>query len=43
MLISYDNCVTVFDIHFGRPRIAFYRAVTFLSKFLMAGSEYGTA
>ena len=42
--MSYGNCVTTFDIHFGRPQITLCRAVTFLSSFFfMAGSEYGTA
>ena len=33
----YGSCVTTFNIHFGRPHIALYRAV-----FFMARSEYGT-
>ena len=40
--MSYGNCVTAFDIHFGRLHIALCRAVTFLSSFFMADSEYGT-
>ena len=41
--ISWGSWVTAFDIHFGRPHIILCRAIIFLSSFLMAGSEYGTA
>ena len=41
--MSDGNCVTTFDIHFGRPDIALCRAVAFLSSFFIVGSEHGTA
>ena len=41
--MSWGSCVTVFDIQFGSPHIVLCRAITLLSSFLMAGSEYGTA
>ena len=41
--IYWGSCVTVLDIYFGRPHIVLCRAIIFLSSFLMAGSEYGTA
>ena len=41
--ISWGNCVTAFDIHFGSPHIVLCRAIILLSNFLMAGSEYRTA
>ena len=41
--MSWGSCVTAFDIHFRRPHIVLCRASIFLSSFLMAGSEYGTA
>lgn len=37
------NCVIAFDIYFGRPHIVLCKAITSLSSFLMAGSEYETA
>ena len=40
--MSCGNSVTAFNIHFRRPHIVLCRAITFLSSFLMAGSEYGT-
>ena len=40
--MSCGSCITTFDIHFGRPHIVLCRAITFLSSFLMTGSEYGT-
>ena len=40
--MSYGNCVTAFDIHFGRLQIALCRAFTFLSSFFMAESKHGT-
>ena len=41
--IFCGSCVTAFDRHFGRPHMVLWRAILFLSNFLMAGSEYGTA
>ena len=41
--MSCGNCVTAFDIHFGRPHIVLCRAIIILSSFLMARSEYGIA
>ena len=32
----------MFDVHFGSPHIVLWRAITFLSSFLMASREYGT-
>ena len=37
--IAWGSCVTAFDIHFGRPQIVLCKAITFVSSFLMAGSE----
>ena len=37
--ITWGSCVTAFDIHFGRPHMVLCKAITFLSSFLMAGSE----
>ena len=41
--ICWGSYVTAFDIYFGKPHIVLCRAITLLSSFLMAGSEYGTA
>ena len=41
--MSCGSCVTTFDIHYGRPHIDLCREIFFLSSFLMARSEYGTA
>jgi hypothetical protein len=41
--ISWGNCVTALDIHFGSPQMVLCRASIFLSSFLMVGREYGTA
>ena len=40
--MSCSNCVTTFDIHFGKPHMVLCRAMIFLSNFLMAGREYMT-
>ena len=31
-----------FDIHFGRLEMVSCKAITFMSSFLMVGSEFGT-
>ena len=41
--MSCGNCVTTFDIHFGKPHLVLCRAIIFLSSYLMVGSEYGVA
>ena len=41
--ISRGSYVTALDIHFGSPHIVLCRVIIFLSSFLMARSEYGTA
>ena len=33
----------MFDVHFGIPHIVLWRAIIFLSSFLMTNKEYGTA
>ena len=35
--------MAIFDVHFGSPHIVLWRAIIFLSNFLMAGREYDTA
>lgn len=35
--------VIMLAVHLGRPQIVFCVDIIFLSSFLMAGSEYGTA
>ena len=40
---SCGSCVIAFAVHFGKPHIAFWIPMIFLSSFLMVGREYGTA
>ena len=40
---SCDSWDITFAVHFGRPHITFWIPMIFLSSFLMAGREYGTA
>ena len=41
--ILCGSCMTAFDIHFDRSHMVLCTAIIFLSSFLMAGREYGTA
>ena len=41
--MSCGSWITIFDVHLGRPHILFWIAIIFLSSFMMAGREYGTA
>ena len=40
---SCGSCVIIFAVHLGSPHITFWIPVIFLSNFVMAGIEYGTA
>ena len=35
--------MAILDVHFGNPHIVLWSAMIFLSSFLIAGREYGTA
>ena len=41
--MSCGSWVTMFGVHLERPHIFFWIAIIFLSCFMMAGREYGTA
>ena len=41
--MSCGSWITIFGMHLGRPHILFGIAFIFLSSFLMASREYGTA
>ena len=41
--MSCGSWITIFGVHLDRLHILFRIAIIFLSSFMMAGKEYGTA